>query len=82
MFKPRLFNLLDHLKRIPQIISLYERGERIEYIGAVVGIHPSSVRKSRNDTGRPLETAFCSQTLLLFQTMPIALGVGTQLEAD
>jgi hypothetical protein len=47
MFKPRLFNLLDHLKRIPQIISLYERGERIEYIGAVVGIHPSSVRKSR-----------------------------------
>ena len=29
-----------------------------------------------------METAFRSQTLLLFQTMPIALGVGTQLEAD
>ena len=45
MFKPRLFDLLDHLKCIPQIISLYERGEKIEYIGALVGVHPSNVRK-------------------------------------
>ena len=45
MVRPRLFDLLDHFKRIPQIVSLYERGEKIEYIGALVGVHPSNVRK-------------------------------------
>jgi hypothetical protein len=45
MAKPRLFDKLDHFKRTPDIIRLYESGEKIEYIGAVVGLHPSNVRK-------------------------------------
>ena len=45
MAKPRLFDKLDHFKRTPEIIRLYESGEKIEYIGALVGLHPSNVRK-------------------------------------
>jgi hypothetical protein len=45
MAKPRLFDKLDHFKRTPDIIRLYESGEKIEYIGALVGLHPSNVRK-------------------------------------
>src|SRR5215469_6538184 len=72
MLKPRLFDLLDHFKRIPQIVSLYERGERIEYIGAVVGVHPSSERKSRNDTGRPLANAAPLSSCSLARLVDIA----------
>jgi hypothetical protein len=66
MFKPRLFDLLDHLKCIPQIISLYERGEKIEYIGALVGVHPSNVRK-----GRPTIRGNRSQTRQALTTLVV-----------
>jgi hypothetical protein len=45
MAKPRLFDKLDHFKRTPDIIRLYESREKIEHIGALVGLHPSNVRK-------------------------------------
>jgi hypothetical protein len=54
MAKPRLFDRLAHFKRTPDIVRLYESGEKIDYIGSLVGIHPSSVRKIARRYGATL----------------------------